>query len=179
MDVSDQDKSLDKKKGVVIPLENHILCDPDTPVAPPVKKQVIDPVKVEKKKSVSTVKSSSVLYKLVGNDKIYSDNDFPIKNVNKSLIEKVFEDNTNKFLGKTLPGIVVTQCDPIPKSEIRKQFGKPKSSTNQQPNAFKSRQPTKRAQKPNVSQVKSETKGAQLHKKGKDVKFVSSKDFKT
>ncbi|MFS7990691.1 hypothetical protein Hanom_Chr11g01061891 [Helianthus anomalus] len=121
-------------KGVVIPIENHILCDPDTPAVSSVEKQVIDPVKVEKK-SVSTVKSSNVLYSLVGDNKIYSDHDFPIKNVNKSLIEKVFEDNTNKFLGKTLPGIVVTQCDPIPKSEIRKQFRNPKSPTTLQSSA--------------------------------------------
>ncbi|MFS8026577.1 putative transcription factor interactor and regulator CCHC(Zn) family [Helianthus anomalus] len=174
LDVSDQDKSLGKMKGVVIPLENHILCDPDTPAVSSVKKQVIDPVKVEKK-SVSTVKSSNVLYTLVGGDKIYSDHDFPIKNVNKSLIDKVFEDNTNKFLGKTLPGIVVTQCDPIPKSEIRKRFGNKKSSTTQQPSASKSRQPIKRAQEPNVSQMKSVTNGARVQKKAKDVKFVSSK----
>ncbi|KAM0038318.1 putative transcription factor interactor and regulator CCHC(Zn) family [Helianthus debilis subsp. tardiflorus] len=161
LDVSDQDKSLGKMKGVVIPLENHILCDPDTPAISSVEKQVIDPVKVEKK-SVSTVKSSNVFYTLVGGNKIYSDHDFPTENVNQSLIDKVFEDNTNKFLGKTLPGIVVTQCDPIPNDEIRKQFGNQKSPTTQQPSASKSRQPIKRAQKPNVSQVKSETKGARV-----------------
>ncbi|KAM0066384.1 putative transcription factor interactor and regulator CCHC(Zn) family [Helianthus debilis subsp. tardiflorus] len=97
--VSEQDKSLNKREGVVIPIENHILCDPDTPAVSSVEKQVIDPVKIEKK-SVSTVKSSNVLYTLVGDNKIYSDNVFPIKNVNQSLIDKVFEDNTNKFLGK-------------------------------------------------------------------------------
>ncbi|KAJ0848981.1 putative transcription factor interactor and regulator CCHC(Zn) family [Helianthus annuus] len=174
LDVSDQDKSLNKMKGVVIPLENHILCDPGTPAVPSVVKQVIDPVKVDKT-SVSAVKSSTVLYTLVGGDKIYSDRDFPIENVNQSLIDKVFEDNTNKFLGKTLPGIVVTQCDPIPKAEIRKQFGNQKSPTTQQPSASNGRQPVKRAQKPNVSQMKSETKGARFQKKAKDVKFVSSK----
>ncbi|KAM0004192.1 putative transcription factor interactor and regulator CCHC(Zn) family [Helianthus debilis subsp. tardiflorus] len=121
LEVNEQDKSLDKMKGVVVPLENHILCDPDTPDISSVEKQVINPVKIEKK-SVSTVKSSNVLYTLVGDNKIYSDHVFPIKNVNQSLIDKVFEDNTNKFLGKTLPGIVVTQCDPIPKAEIRKPF---------------------------------------------------------
>ncbi|MFS7987905.1 putative transcription factor interactor and regulator CCHC(Zn) family [Helianthus anomalus] len=155
-------------------LDNHILCDPDTPAVSSVKKQVIDPVKVEKK-SVSTVKSSNVLYTFVGCDKIYSDHVFPINNVNQSLIDKVFEDNTNKFLGKTLPGIVVTQCDPIPKDEIRKRFGNQKSQITQQLSASKSRQPIKRAQKPNVSQMKSETKRAQFQKKAKDVKFVSSK----
>ncbi|KAF5803814.1 putative transcription factor interactor and regulator CCHC(Zn) family [Helianthus annuus] len=155
--VSDQDKSLNKMKGVVIPRENHILCDPDTPDVSSVKKQVINPVKVDKT-CVSTVKSSNVLYTLVGDNKIYSDHVFPIKNVNKSLIDKVFEDNTNKFLGKTLPGIVVTQCDPIPKAEIRKQFGNQKSSTTQQPTASNGKQPVKRAQKHKVSQMKSETK---------------------
>ncbi|KAJ0913753.1 putative RNA-directed DNA polymerase [Helianthus annuus] len=174
VDVGEQDKSLNKMKGVVIPRENHILCDPDTPDVPYVKKQVIDPVKVDKT-CVSTVKSSNVLYTLVGDNKIYSDHVFPIKNVNKSLIDKVFEDNTNKFLGKTLPGIVVTQCDPIPKAEIRKQFGNQKSSTTQQPTASNGKQPVKRAQKHKVSQMKSETKGARFQKKAKDVKFVSSK----
>ncbi|KAM0008731.1 putative transcription factor interactor and regulator CCHC(Zn) family [Helianthus debilis subsp. tardiflorus] len=174
LDVSEQDKSLGKMKEVVIPLENHILCDPDTPATSSVEKQVIDLVKVEKK-SVSTVKSSNVFYTLVGGDKVYSDHDFPIENVNQSLIDKVFEDNTNKFLGKTLPRIVVTQCDPIPTEEIRKRFGNQKSPTTHQPSASKSRQPTKRAQKSNVSHVKSETKGARVQKKAKDVKFVSSK----
>ncbi|KAM0034614.1 putative RNA-directed DNA polymerase [Helianthus debilis subsp. tardiflorus] len=167
VNVSEQDKSLNKMKGVVIPIENHILCDPDTPAVSSVEKQVIDPVKIEKK-SVSTVKSSNVLYTLVGDNKIYSDNVFPIKNVNQSLIDKVFEDNTNKFLGKTLPGIVVTQCDPIPKAEIRKQFRNQKSPTTQHPSASNSKQPIKRAQKP-------ETTRARFQKKAKDVKFVSSK----
>ncbi|KAJ0938196.1 putative transcription factor interactor and regulator CCHC(Zn) family [Helianthus annuus] len=174
LDVSDQDKSLNKMKGVVIPRENHILCDPDTPDVPSVNKQVIDPIKVDKT-CVSAVKSSNVLYTLVGDNKIYSDHDFPIKNVNQSLIDKVFEDNTNKFLGKTLPGIVVTQCDPIPKAEIRKQFGNQKSSTTQQPSASNGKQPVKRAQKHKVSQMKSESKGARFQKKAKDVRFVSSK----
>ncbi|KAJ0876425.1 putative transcription factor interactor and regulator CCHC(Zn) family [Helianthus annuus] len=173
LDVNDQDKSLNKMKGVVIPQENHILCDPDTPDVPSVKKQVIDSVKVDKT-CVSTVKSSNVLYTLVGGDKIYSDHDFPIKNVNQSSIDKVFEDNTNNFLGKTLPGIVVTQCDPIPKAEIRKQFGNQKSSTTQQPSASNGKQPVKRAQKHKVSQMKSKTKGARSQKKEKSVKFVAS-----
>ncbi|XP_022041631.1 serine/threonine-protein kinase PBS1 [Helianthus annuus] len=56
LDVVDQDKSLGKMKGVVIPVENHILCDPDTPDVSSVEKQVIDPIKVEKK-SVSTMRS--------------------------------------------------------------------------------------------------------------------------
>ncbi|MFS7917140.1 hypothetical protein Hanom_Chr03g00185501 [Helianthus anomalus] len=34
LDESYQDQSLDKKKGVEIPVENHILCDHPTPVAP-------------------------------------------------------------------------------------------------------------------------------------------------
>ncbi|KAJ0859200.1 putative transcription factor interactor and regulator CCHC(Zn) family [Helianthus annuus] len=169
-DISDQDKSLNKMKGVEIPLENHILCNPDTPVV----KQVIDPFKNDKT-SVSTIKSSNVLYTLVSDSRIYSDHDFPIKNVNPSSIDKVFEDNTNKFLGKTLPGVVVTQCDPVPKAEIRKQFGNKKPPTKQQPIACKGKQPERRAQKPNVSQSKSETKGARYQKKAKDVKFVASK----
>ncbi|KAJ0566130.1 putative transcription factor interactor and regulator CCHC(Zn) family [Helianthus annuus] len=176
-DVSDQDTSLDKMKGVEIPIENYILCDPPTPAVQPVAKQVIDPVKDAKdvKECVSTVKSNNVLYTLVGEAKIYSDNDFPIKNVNPSLIDKVFEDNTSKFLGKTIPGVVVTQCDPIPKSEIRKQFGNQRSPTKQQPIVSQGKQPVQRAQKPKVSQSKFETKGARYQKKNSDVKFVASK----
>ncbi|KAM0065942.1 hypothetical protein Hdeb2414_s0002g00043181 [Helianthus debilis subsp. tardiflorus] len=62
-----------------IPLENHILCDP------PVK-----PAKTVAIESSSEKESESVnlLYTLVGDDKIYSDKDFPIKNVNQSLISK-------------------------------------------------------------------------------------------
>ncbi|MFS7937718.1 putative transcription factor interactor and regulator CCHC(Zn) family [Helianthus anomalus] len=170
-DVSDQDESLDETKGVEIPIENHILCDPPTPTVQPVAKQVIDPVK-DDKECVFAVKSNNVLYTLVGDAKIYSDNDFPIKNVNPSLIDKVFEDNTNKFLGKTIPGVIVTQCDPIPKAEIRKQFGKQKSPTKQQPIAFKGKQQQQRAPKP---KAKVDSKGACYKKKTKDVKFVASK----
>ncbi|MFS7965626.1 hypothetical protein Hanom_Chr09g00764411 [Helianthus anomalus] len=39
------------------------------------------------------------LYTLIGSNKIYSDKEIPIKNVNQSLIDKVFEDSTSKFLG--------------------------------------------------------------------------------
>ncbi|MFS7913667.1 putative transcription factor interactor and regulator CCHC(Zn) family [Helianthus anomalus] len=161
-DVNDQDKSLDETKGVEIPIENHIL--------------LIDPVKVVKdvkndKESVSTVKSNNLLYTLVGDVKIYSDKDFPIKNVNQSFIDKVFKDTTNQFLGKTIPGVNVTQCDPTPKAEIRKQFGKQKSPTKQQPIAFKGKQ-QQRAPKP---KAKVEPKGARYKKKAKDVKFVAAK----
>ncbi|KAJ0431715.1 putative transcription factor interactor and regulator CCHC(Zn) family [Helianthus annuus] len=172
-DVNDLDESLDEAKGVEIPIENHILCDPPTPVVQPVAKKVINPVKDVKndKESVFAVKRNNLLYTLVGDVKVYSNNDFPIKNVNPSLIDKVFEDNTSKFLGKTIPGVTVTQCDPIPKAEIRKQFGKQKSPTKQQPIAFKGKQ-QQRAPKP---KAKVETKGARYQKKSKDVKFVASK----
>ncbi|KAJ0872021.1 putative transcription factor interactor and regulator CCHC(Zn) family [Helianthus annuus] len=175
-DVSDQDESLDETKGVEIPIENHILCDPPTPAVQPVAKQVIDPVKAVKdvkndQESVSAVKSDNVLYTLVGDSKIYSNKDFPIKNVNQSLIDKVFEDTTNKFLGKTILGVIVTQCDPIPKAEIRKQFGKQKLPTKQQPIAFKGKQ-QQRALKPKAMV---DSKGARYKKKTKDAKFVASK----
>ncbi|MFS7939577.1 hypothetical protein Hanom_Chr05g00453411 [Helianthus anomalus] len=65
----------------------------------------------------------NLLYMMIGSDKIYSDKDFPIKNVNPSLIDKVFEDSTSKFLGKSSARFVVTQCVPIPKAELRKKFG--------------------------------------------------------
>ncbi|KAJ0435603.1 putative transcription factor interactor and regulator CCHC(Zn) family [Helianthus annuus] len=175
-DVNDKDESLDETKGVEIPIENHILCDPPTPVVQPIVKQVIDPVKAVKdvrndKESMSAVKGDNLLYTLVGDSKIYSNKHFPIKNVNQSLIDKVFEDTTNKFLGKTIPGVVVTQCDPVPKSEIRKQFGNQKSPTKQQPIAFKGKQ-QQLAPKP---KAKVESKGARYKKKEKDVKFVVSK----
>ncbi|KAJ0580475.1 putative transcription factor interactor and regulator CCHC(Zn) family [Helianthus annuus] len=175
-DVNDQDKSLDETKGVEIPIENHILCDPPTPTVQSVAKQVIDPVKAVKdvkndKECVSAVKSNNLLYTLVGDSKIYSDKDFPVKNVNQSLIDSVFEDTTNQILGKTIPGVIVTQCDPIPKAEISKQFGKLKSPTKQQPIAFKGKQ-QQRAPKP---KAKVDSKGARYKKKTKDVKFVASK----
>ncbi|KAJ0575157.1 putative transcription factor interactor and regulator CCHC(Zn) family [Helianthus annuus] len=172
-DVNEQDESLDEAKGVEIPIENHILCDPPTPVVQPVAKKVINPVKDVKndKESVFAVKSNNLLYTLVGDVKIYSNNDFPIKNVNPSLIDKVFEDTTNQFLGKKIPRVTVTQCNSIPKAEIRKQFGKQKSPTKQQPIAFKGKQ-QQRAPKP---KAKVETKGARYQKKSKDVKFVASK----
>ncbi|KAF5817231.1 putative transcription factor interactor and regulator CCHC(Zn) family [Helianthus annuus] len=76
--------------------------------------------------SSGSCESMNLLYTLIGSDKIYSDNDFPINNVNHSLIDKVFEDSTNKFLGKSSPRVVVTQCAPIPKSEVRKKYGNQK-----------------------------------------------------
>ena len=92
-----------------IPLENHILCDPP---AKPAKTVAIESSSENKSESVN------LLYTLVGDDKIFSDKDFPIKNVNQSLISKVFENSTSKFLGKTGPRVTVTQCPPIPKAEV-------------------------------------------------------------
>ncbi|KAJ0730747.1 hypothetical protein HanOQP8_Chr07g0243811 [Helianthus annuus] len=91
-DVIDQDESLDQMKGVEIPVEKYILCDPPTPAMQSVAKQMINLVKDVKddKKCESAVKSNNVLYTLVGDAKIYSDNGFPIKNINPSLIDKVF-----------------------------------------------------------------------------------------
>ncbi|XP_035845768.1 uncharacterized protein LOC118492094 [Helianthus annuus] len=127
-------------KGVEIPIENHILCDPPTPAMHSVAKQEIDPIK----ESMSTVKSENVLYTLVGD---------------------VFEDTTSKFLGKEIPRVIVTQCDPIPKSEVRKQYGNQRLPTKHQSIASKGRQQDQRAQKPKVSQPKFETKGARYKKK--------------
>ncbi|KAJ0520484.1 putative transcription factor interactor and regulator CCHC(Zn) family [Helianthus annuus] len=170
-DVSDEDKSLEKNKGVEVPFKNHILCDPPTPVVQSTgAKQEIDPIT----ETTSAVKSDNVLYTLVGDSKIYSDKDFPIKNDNQSLIDKVFEDNITMFLGKAIPRVSVTQCDPIPKAEVRKQYGNKKLPTKQQPVAFKGKQ-QQRAQKPKVTQPKAETKGARYKKKCKDIKFVASK----
>ncbi|MFS7990467.1 hypothetical protein Hanom_Chr11g01059191 [Helianthus anomalus] len=114
--------------------------------------------------TVSAVKSDNMLYTLVGDSKIYSNKDFPIKNANQSLIDKVFEDTTSKFLGKAIPRVSVTQCDPIPKAEIKKQFGNQQFPTKQKPIPFKGKQKEQRASKPMVSQPKVEPKGARFKK---------------
>ncbi|MFS7989259.1 putative transcription factor interactor and regulator CCHC(Zn) family [Helianthus anomalus] len=127
-------------KNEDIPLENHILCDP------PAK-----PAKTVANESSSEKESESVnlLYTLVGDDKIYSDKDFPIKNVNQSLICKVFE---------------IRLCPPIPKAEIRKQFGNKKFPTvpkQQNHTKPKGKSPAQTQKKPN-------------QKKKKNVNFVKS-----
>ncbi|MFS7927498.1 hypothetical protein Hanom_Chr04g00309841 [Helianthus anomalus] len=63
---------------------------------------------------------------LIGSDKVYSNKYFPIQNVNQYLIDKVFEGSTSKFLGKSSPRVVVTQCTPIPKANVQKQYGNKK-----------------------------------------------------
>ncbi|MFS7935713.1 putative transcription factor interactor and regulator CCHC(Zn) family [Helianthus anomalus] len=149
-DVSDHDKSVEDKKGVDIPTENHILCDPPTPSVHSNVKEEMNPIT----ETVSVVKSDNMLYTLVGDSKIYSNKDFPIKNVNQSLIDK---------------------CDPIPKAEIRKQFGNKRFLAKQQPITFKGKQKEQRASNPKVSQPRVDPKGACFKKKDKDVKFVASK----
>ncbi|XP_035833767.1 uncharacterized protein LOC110879611 isoform X1 [Helianthus annuus] len=138
-----------------IPLENYILCDPPTK---PAKTVAIESSSAKESESVN------LLYTLVGDDKIYSDKDFPIKNVNQSLISKVFENSTSKFLGKTGPCVTVTQCPPIPKAETRKQFGNKKLPTVQKQQNHtkpKGKSPTQTQKKPN-------------QKKNKNVNFVKS-----
>ncbi|KAJ0735582.1 hypothetical protein HanPI659440_Chr11g0433721 [Helianthus annuus] len=97
-----------------IPLENHILCNPPAKSA---KTILVESTSAKESECVN------LLCTLIGDDKIYSDNDFPIKNVNQSLISKIFKDSTSKFLGKTGSHVVVTQCPSIPKAEVRKQCG--------------------------------------------------------
>ncbi|KAJ0796979.1 putative transcription factor interactor and regulator CCHC(Zn) family [Helianthus annuus] len=139
-----------------IPLENYILCDPP---AKPAKTVAIESSSAKESEGVN------LLYTLVGDDKIYSDKDFPIKNVNQSLICKVFENSTSKFLGKSGPRVTVTQCPPIPKAEIRKQFGNKKLPTVQkQQNHAKPK-----GKAPTQGQKK------QTQKKNKNVNFVKSK----
>ncbi|KAJ0522766.1 putative transcription factor interactor and regulator CCHC(Zn) family [Helianthus annuus] len=139
-----------------IPLENHILCDPPAKTA-----------KTVAMESTSAKESGSVnlLYTLVGDDKVYSDKDFPIKNVNSSLISNVFENSTSKFLGRTRSHVTVTQCPPIPKAEVRKQFGNKKLPTVQKQQNHtkqKGKLPAQGQKKPN-------------QKKNKNVNFVKSK----
>ncbi|KAM0033807.1 putative transcription factor interactor and regulator CCHC(Zn) family [Helianthus debilis subsp. tardiflorus] len=59
-----------------IPIENHILCDP------PVKPSKAETSKAMKP-SVPSSEKNNLLYTLKGDSKIYSDRDFPIKNVIK------------------------------------------------------------------------------------------------
>ncbi|KAM0038010.1 putative transcription factor interactor and regulator CCHC(Zn) family [Helianthus debilis subsp. tardiflorus] len=135
-------------KNEDIPLENHILCDP------PVKTAKTVAVESSSEKESESV---NLLYTLVGDDKIYSDKDFPIKNVNQSLICKVFENSTSKFLGKTGPRVTVTQCPPIPKAEIRKQFGNKKLPTvpkQQNHTKPKGKAPAPTQKKPNQNKKK-------------------------
>ncbi|MFS7984589.1 putative transcription factor interactor and regulator CCHC(Zn) family [Helianthus anomalus] len=139
-----------------IPLENHILCDPP---AKPAKTVAIESSSVKESESVN------LLYTLVGDDKIYPDKDFSIKNVNQSLISKVFKNSTSKFLGKTGSHVVVTQCPPIPKAEVRKQYGNQKLPT------------VKKQQNHIIRKGKSTTQGQRKpnQKKNKNVNFVKSK----
>ncbi|KAL9999586.1 putative transcription factor interactor and regulator CCHC(Zn) family [Helianthus debilis subsp. tardiflorus] len=126
-----------------IPLENYILCDPP---AKPAKTIAIESIAEKESESVN------LLYTLVGDEKIYSDKDFPIKNVNQSLISKVFENSTSNFLGKAGPNVTVTQCPPVPKAEVRKQFGNKKLPTvpkQQIHNKPKEKGPTQVQKKPN------------------------------
>ncbi|KAJ0765751.1 putative transcription factor interactor and regulator CCHC(Zn) family [Helianthus annuus] len=141
-----------------IPIENHILCDP------PVKPSKTETPKTVKP-SVPSIKGNNLLYTLKGDSKIYSDKDFPIKNVNQELIEKIFEGRTDKFLGNKGNKITVTQCEPVPCEVIRKQYGNQKLSTErkQQVNSGKGkgqvqekRAQSKNAQAPKVQQLKTE-----------------------
>ncbi|MFS7955688.1 hypothetical protein Hanom_Chr07g00645561 [Helianthus anomalus] len=141
-----------------IPLENHILYDP------PAK-----PTTIVLPESTSTCSQESesvnLLYTFVGDNRVYSDKDFPIKNVNQSLISKVFEESTSRFLGKSGLHVVVTQCLSIPKTEIRKQNG------NQ-------RLPTVKKQQNHIKpKGKSKTQGRkeQDKKKNQKVNLVKSK----
>ncbi|KAJ0592424.1 putative transcription factor interactor and regulator CCHC(Zn) family [Helianthus annuus] len=127
--IEDADSSDDESEEIVnqqsdsvttdIPIENHILCDP------PVK-----PSKTEKSKAMESLvvspEGNNLLYTLKGDSKIYSDKDFSIKNVNQDLIEQIFEGRTDKFLGNKGSKVTVTQCDPIPCEQVRKQYGNQK-----------------------------------------------------
>ncbi|MFS7897734.1 hypothetical protein Hanom_Chr00s011613g01747651 [Helianthus anomalus] len=113
-DESDEDRPkqsdpLTKEEN--IPFENHILCDPQAKPSVTAVVKSVEP-------STESCESVNLLYTFIGSDKIYSDKDFPIKNINQSLIDKVFEDSTSKFLGKSSPRVIVTQCAPTPKSEV-------------------------------------------------------------
>ncbi|MFS8006962.1 hypothetical protein Hanom_Chr14g01255381 [Helianthus anomalus] len=59
-----------------IPLENHILC------GPPIERCGSAPVKSDAV-PVKNFESVNLLYTLIGSHRIYSNNDFPIRNVNQ------------------------------------------------------------------------------------------------
>ncbi|KAJ0915577.1 putative transcription factor interactor and regulator CCHC(Zn) family [Helianthus annuus] len=157
--IEDADSSDDESEEIVkqqsnsvttdIPIENHILCDP------PVK-----PSKTEMSKAMESLVVSSegnnLLYTLKGDSKIYSNKDFPIKNVNQDLIEQIFEGCTDKFLGNKSGKVTVTQCDPIPCEQIRKQYGNQKLpiERKQQVNSGKGKVQGKKAQNKNVQAPK-------------------------
>ena len=164
--VEDDDSSDDESEEIVqeqsstvpqeIPIENHILCDPP-----------VEPSKTGLTKAVETLVSSfegkNLLYTLIGDNKIYSNKDFPIKNVNQSLIDQVFEGCTSKFLGTKSDKVTVTQCEPIPCEEVQKQYGNQKLPVErkQQTNTGKGKKQRQRAQnkkvqKPKVQQPKIE-----------------------
>ncbi|KAJ0442132.1 hypothetical protein HanIR_Chr16g0805701 [Helianthus annuus] len=141
-----------------IPIENHILCDP------PVKPSKAETPKAMKP-NVPSSEKNNLLYTLKGDSKIYSDRDFPIKNVNQDLIEKIFEGRTDKFLGNKGNKVTVTQCEPIPCELIRKQYGNQKLPVErkQQVNSGKGkgqvqekRAQNKNAQAPKAQQPKTE-----------------------
>ncbi|MFS7981581.1 hypothetical protein Hanom_Chr10g00952661 [Helianthus anomalus] len=67
---------------------NYILCDP--PIKP-AKTVMVESTFAQNSESVK------VLYTLIGYDSIYSNKDFPIKNVNQSLISKVFRNRQVSF----------------------------------------------------------------------------------
>ncbi|MFS8029717.1 hypothetical protein Hanom_Chr17g01525551 [Helianthus anomalus] len=106
-----------------------------------------------------------MLYTLVDDDRVYWNKYFPINNVNQSLISKIFEDSTSKFLGELSSRIVVTQCPPIPKAEIQKQYGNQKLPTE------------KDQQNQTKPKGKSMTQGRkeQNQRKNKKMNFVKSK----
>ncbi|KAJ0925095.1 hypothetical protein HanRHA438_Chr04g0155751 [Helianthus annuus] len=141
-------------KEVSMPLENHILCDPLAKLC------VTAPVKIVEA-HIDTCENANLLYTLIGSDKVYSNKDFPIKNVNQSFIDKVFEDSTSKFLGKSSPGVVVTQCALIPKAEVRKQYGNQKLPYQQKQN--------------HANQGKRKGKRAQNKKKFQKINFMKSR----
>ncbi|MFS7975952.1 putative transcription factor interactor and regulator CCHC(Zn) family [Helianthus anomalus] len=106
--------------------------------------------------SLPSLEGNNLLYTLKGDSKIYSNKDFPIKNVNQDLIEQIFEGCTDKFLGNKSGKVTVTQCDPIPCEQIRKQYGNQKLpiERKQQVKSGKGKVQEKKAQNKNVQASK-------------------------
>ena len=71
------------------PLENHILCDPKS------KSHASSSSSVGKlaDQSRSDSREMHIFYKMKDSDRLYSDDEFPYKNANPSLISKVWQES--------------------------------------------------------------------------------------
>ncbi|MDV3153246.1 MAG: hypothetical protein Q8755_02600, partial [Candidatus Phytoplasma australasiaticum] len=100
-------KTAEASESHSVPDENYILCEPET-------------------RQLKFPEGVNILYTMSGSDKLYSDREFPIKNMNQSLITKVYQESTSLFMGDKNSKQVVTQGATKSQAPTRKQ------SNNQQ-----------------------------------------------